>query len=141
MKTCKPELKSQENQELSQDNMVDIPVVTRRRQFTAAYKLRILNEIEASSEPGHCASIARREGLYSSTITKWREWRTRMEQNNTDGTGKRAKSKGPKVNRNQLRKLERENQRLKLKLKKTEGLIELQKKALELLEDLDLNGE
>ena len=39
--------------------------------------------------------------------------------------------------RNRLRKAERENQRLQLKLKRAEGLIDLQKKASELLESLN----
>jgi len=115
---------------------VEIPAIARRRQFTTEYKLRILAEVDECSEPGQCAAIARREGIYSSTISKWKEWRDRMQHQDDQQTGTRPAS-DQNTTRNQLRKLQRENERLKLRLKKTEGLIELQKKAFELLGDLN----
>jgi transposase len=45
-----------------------------RRRFSAEYKLRILREAEACSEPGEVA-LVRREGLYSSHLSKWRQQR------------------------------------------------------------------
>ncbi len=44
----------------------------RRRRFTAEYKLRILTEAEAATRPGEVGALLRREGLYSSHLTKWR---------------------------------------------------------------------
>ncbi|RLE17766.1 MAG: IS3 family transposase, partial [Acidobacteria bacterium] len=44
-----------------------------RRRFSAKYKLRILAEIDACREKGQTGAILRREGLYSSNLTKWRE--------------------------------------------------------------------
>ena len=46
-----------------------------RRRFTAAYKLRILEETDGCSEPGEVGRIVRREGLYSSHLTAWRKAR------------------------------------------------------------------
>ncbi len=46
-----------------------------RRQFTAEYKLRILEETDRCSEPGEVGRIVRREGLYSSHLTAWRRAR------------------------------------------------------------------
>ena len=46
-----------------------------RRRFTAAYKLRIVQEADACSEPGEVGALLRREGLYSSHLTKWRKQR------------------------------------------------------------------
>ena len=46
-----------------------------------------------------------------------------------------------KALRRELAKLERENQQLRLKLKRTEGLVELQKKAFELLEGMNQDDE
>ena len=43
--------------------------------------------------------------------------------------------------RKELKRLERENHRLKLRVKRTEGLVDLQKKALKLLEELDQDEE
>ena len=41
----------------------------RRRRFTAAYKLRILQEADALSKSGQIGTLLRREGLYSSHLT------------------------------------------------------------------------
>jgi hypothetical protein len=45
---------------------------TLRRRFTAAYKLRILKEVDALSDSGQIGALLRREGLYSSHLTTWR---------------------------------------------------------------------
>lgn len=49
-----------------------------KRTWPAQYKLDILNEIDqakAAGEPGAVGEICRREGLYSSLITAWRQQR------------------------------------------------------------------
>lgn len=49
-----------------------------KRTWPARYKLGILNEIDvakASGEPGTVGEICRREGLYSSLISEWRNQR------------------------------------------------------------------
>ncbi len=43
-----------------------------RRMFTAAYKLRIVEEANVASEPGAVGALLRREGLYSSHLVDWR---------------------------------------------------------------------
>lgn len=58
-------------------------------------------------------------------------------QHQDDEQPEKTRSSEAKVSRNEFRKLQRENARLKLRLKKTEGLIDLQKKAFELLGDLN----
>ena len=57
------------------------------------------------------------------------------------GLGPASKGQSQRELRNQLKRLERENRRLTLKLKRTEGLVDLQKKALKLLEELDQGEE
>ncbi len=47
----------------------------RRRQFTAEYKLQIVLEAERCSQPGEIGALLRREGLYSSLLTQWRQAR------------------------------------------------------------------
>ena len=44
----------------------------KRRRFTAACKLRVLEEADACREPGEGAAWWRREGLYSSHLAAWR---------------------------------------------------------------------
>ena len=48
-----------------------------RRQFSAEYKLRLLAEADRCSEPGQIGALLRREGLYSSHLSKWRQQRER----------------------------------------------------------------
>ena len=45
-----------------------------RRTFSAADKLRILDEIDRA-RPGDVGAILRREGLYSSNVGRWRRQR------------------------------------------------------------------
>ena len=47
----------------------------KRRQFTAQYRLRILEEAERCAQPGEVGRLLRREGLYSSHLTAWRKAR------------------------------------------------------------------
>jgi len=55
-------------------NAVVLPRAKRRR-FSAEYKLRILEEADASSGSGQIGALLRREGLYSSHLTTWqRQW-------------------------------------------------------------------
>ena len=46
-----------------------------RRRFPAEYKLRILEEADACTENGQTGALLRREGLYSSNLTHWRQQR------------------------------------------------------------------
>src|SRR2546423_6840228 len=47
----------------------------KRRTFTAEYKLAMIVEYDAASEPGAKGALLRREGLYSSHIVEWRRAR------------------------------------------------------------------
>ena len=53
------------------DNMPDTEVVAKakRRQFTAAEKLRLLREVEACRGSGEIGALLRREGIYSSYLS------------------------------------------------------------------------
>ena len=46
-----------------------------RRRFTAEYKLRIVREWEACTVPGSVGALLRREGLYTSHLSAWRQQR------------------------------------------------------------------
>ncbi len=52
----------------------EVSAKARRRKFGAEYKMRILREAAAcEGKPGELGALLRREGLYSSHLTKWRE--------------------------------------------------------------------
>jgi len=106
-------------------------VITRpvRRRFTAEYKLRILQEADRCA-PGELGALLRREGLYSSNLSKWR-WQRQAGQL----AGLRPKKRGRKVDARaqELARLERERSRLQAQLERAELIIEAQKKLLVLL--------
>lgn len=101
-----------------------------RRRFTAEYKLRILREVERAKAPGDIGAILRREGLYSSHLVTWRRERDRVAK-----AGLAARQRGPKAKTKdpRVQQLERENATLRRRLQRVETMLEIQKKASELL--------
>ncbi len=53
----------------------EVPAQAKRRKFSGEYKRRILEEADKCTEPGEIGALLRREGLYSSNLTKWRRQR------------------------------------------------------------------
>ncbi len=102
----------------------------KHRRFDAEYKKRILDETDACMRAGEIGAILRREGLYSSLLSKWRQQRAR---------GARAalapQRRGPKPDpqADEIARLRRENERLQERLQKAETIIEVQKKVSQLL--------
>ena len=108
--------------------MADPEVVpkAKRRQFSARYKLRTLENAENCAERGQLGALLRREGLYSSHLTTWRRQR---EKGQLEALS--PKRRGPKPEEpleEDLVKLRRENERLKARLERAETIIEVQKK-------------
>lgn len=101
-----------------------------RRQFTASYKLRILQELDHCTEPGQVGALLRREGLYSSHLTKWR--RERQAGQLQALSPKRRGHKGPSPLVQENEQLRRENEQLKRRLEQAETIIEFQKKVADL---------
>ena len=114
-----------------------------RRKFTAKYKIRILEEADASTEPGQIGALLRREGLYSSHLNTWRRQRENglLKAMAPKKRGCRRKEKNPLAD--EVARLENENRQLKEKLRKAETIIEVQKKISDLLtidQDLSPSG-
>lgn len=61
--------------EVSNSAGPEISEKPRRRRFTAEYKLGIVAEADACSDPGEVGALLRREGLYSSHLSTWRRQR------------------------------------------------------------------
>jgi len=104
----------------------------KRRQFSAAYKRRILDEADKGGQ-GAIAGLLRREGLYSSHLNTWRRQR---ESGEIAGLEPRKRGKKP-VPRNPLasevNRLARDNQRLQKRLKQAAIIIDVQKKLCDIL--------
>lgn len=103
----------------------------KRRQFTAEYKLRIVREADACTEPGQIGSLLRREGLYSSYLSTWR--RQREEGQLQALSSKKRGRKGQDPSAEELAQLQRENERLRTRLEQAEIIIDVQKKLSKLL--------
>lgn len=110
----------------------------KRRKHSVEYKLRILAEVEASSLPGQVATILRREGLYSSHLTRWREQRENGLLNGLAPVkpGPKPRERHPLEDR--VKALEKEKRGLERKLKRAEWLLEVSKKGAELMEKMAL---
>jgi len=118
-----------------QDSIPDpeVPEKKPRRRFTAAYKLRILQEIDNCTESGGIGMILRREGLYSSNLANWRRARDRglLSAMSPQKRGRKPKEKNPLTA--EVAKLQKEKQKLEHKLKRAELIIEAQKKISQIL--------
>ncbi len=114
-------------------NEVEVLAKASRRRFSAEYKLKILREAEACTEPGAIGALLRREGLYSSNLTTWRAQRERGELLGLTPKkrGPVPKPKNPLAGR--VAALEREVTRLTARAERAEALVALQKKVAELL--------
>ncbi len=110
----------------------EVAAKAQRRRFAAAYKLRILEEVDACSEPGEVGRILRREGLYSSLLTTWRRARRDGALEGLEKKrGRKPQDRHPLTKK--VEQLERENERLRSKLKKAETIVEGQGKVAGLL--------
>jgi transposase len=106
---------------------------TPHRRFSAKEKLRILKEADACTQPGEIGALVRREGIYSSYLSRWRRAR---DQGELDGLS--AKKRGPKKTADrelakEIAALRRENERLQARLKQAETIIDVQKKLSQIL--------
>ena len=110
----------------------------KRRRFSAEYKLRILREAEACSQPGELGALMRREGLYSSLLSDWRRQR---EAGSLEGLRSKKRGRKARPEKKRIAKLEQENARLRHRLEQAEAIIEVQKKLARMLEDLPPDGE
>ncbi len=103
-----------------------------RRRFTADYKLHILAEADTCKH-GELGALLRREQLYSHQLCAWRR-----EYGEHGVAGLRKSAPGPVASRTpeqrQNEQLRRENSRLQRKLEMANDCLELQKKALSMLD-------
>ncbi|GAA3520957.1 transposase-like protein [Streptosporangium album] len=111
----------------------------KRCTFTAAYKARIIAEYEAA-EHGGKGEICRREGLYDTTVNRWRRQRDEAAQRALAGermvpvTEMAREKAAEKTALARAERLERENARLADKLARTEAALEVMGKLQALLE-------
>lgn len=103
-----------------------------RRRFTVDQKLRILAEYEAAQTPEARGAVLRREGIYTSHITHWRQKRE------SGGSAALDRKRGPKPDPHarEVERLRRENERLLKRNAQLEKIVEVQGKMQALLQEL-----
>ena len=108
-----------------------------RRNFSPEYKLKIIGLADAC-EHGELGPLLRREGLYNGQLKQWRE---EFAAGGIEGLSKTQP--GPKsalsAEQKEIEKLRKQAAKLERELEIANGCLELQKKALAML-DLTNNG-
>ena len=106
-----------------------------RRQFTASEKLRLVKAADvalASGERGALEALLRKEAIYSSQLAAWRQ---QLGTSGEAGLASRKPGRKPKLGATDraLLAVTKQNETLQRKLRVANALIDLQKKAHELL--------
>jgi transposase-like protein len=114
---------------MSLGEVTEVPEKARRRTYTVDYKLRIVKEADACKGTGDIGALLRREGLYSSQLTTWRQARDRGEL----APGAVAKKRGPKATPvdprdKKIADLERQIAKVTTRAERAEAIAEIQKK-------------
>jgi transposase-like protein len=103
----------------------------KRRTFTAAYKLAMIEKYDAATEPGAKGALLRGEGLYDSHISYWRKarnsgalksWPDAVPANGVPVVAHKGRPAG-----------EAENERLRKRLAKAEVKLEQTRAALDIM--------
>lgn len=55
----------------------EVPVAPRKKRYTPAFKLRLIEEADRCHAPGELGALLRREGIYFSTLTDFRKQKAR----------------------------------------------------------------
>ena len=124
--------RAEDNQERSAPDPEVVATPT-RRQFTAEYRVRILEEADRCTRPGEVGRLLRREGLYSSHLSAWRKARR-----NGSLQGLTAKKRGAKPAEHnplspKVRQLEAKVARLEKELAAAHTILDVQGKVAGLL--------
>ena len=109
--------------------VTEVTEKAKRRAFTVEYKRRIVKEAEACKGPGEIGALLRREGLYSSHLTTWRQARDRGELVPGAATKKRGPKAAPVDPRDKkIAELERQIAKVTKRAETAEAIAEIQKK-------------
>jgi len=104
-----------------------------RRRFTAEYKLAIVREADACTAAGEVGALLRREGLYSSHLTQWRQARDAGALEALERPRGRKRADPREAENAELR---RRLERAEAELVKARKVIEVQGNVSALLEEL-----
>ena len=108
----------------------EVVLRAKRRQFTAEYKLRILEEAGQCQEYGQIGALLRREGLYSSHLARWRQLEA---EGQLQALGSQKQGRKSVAEVEESLQLRQENKRLREQLEQAKLVMDVQKKLSQLL--------
>jgi len=111
----------------------EVEAKPKRRRFSAAYRLRILEEADRCQSPGEVGRLLRREGLYSSHLAHWRKARREGSLAALAPRKRGAKPKARNPLEPKVRQLEAKVARLETELEKAHTILDVQEKVAGLL--------
>jgi transposase len=128
MSEFREETASKENSPIS----TEVHVSPKKKRYTTAFKIRLIEEADRCETPGERAALCRREGIYFSTLNDFRKQKARglLDGKSTQTLPKEKTD--PKLVQD-LVASEREVRRLKRELERARALLDLQKKVSELM--------
>jgi transposase-like protein len=107
--------------------------IGKRRRMTAEYKLRILKEVELCKGNGDVAALLRREGLYASYLTIWKQQRDSGALSAlSQKRGRKAQAQGNPL-LSELQELQKRHIALEEKYRQSLLIIDVQKKVSQIL--------
>jgi len=112
------------------DDAVDPAAKPTRRWFSNDFKDRIVDEYDNATDSEARGALLRREGLYTSHISEWRNQRARRNQPANTPSGRRRRS----AEQAELDRLRKKTARLESELARTRLALEITGKAHALLE-------
>ena len=109
----------------------EVSLYPSQKRYPESYKLRILAETDALTAPSAVAALLRREGIYSSTLS---DFRNQRNLGKLLPPGAKAAKTVPRdeTQLRKLAKLERDNRKLVRDLAQARLIIDVQKKVSEL---------
>jgi transposase len=122
------------------DPAIDPQVIPGNSQFgnryPNAFKLQILKQADACTQPGQLGKLLKSAGITHTTLTTFRKQRA---AGTLDGPQQKSKTTTPAAaptpeNTRRILELERQNRHLKRRLEQAEAIIDIQKKVSRLLE-------
>ncbi len=108
----------------------EVVVTASRRRFSQSYKKRVLAEADQCTTDGEVGALLRREGLYSSHLSRWRQAREQGKLAG-DAQAKRGRKADPQAV--EIARLTKANERLKQELEQAQLVVDIQKKVSQLL--------
>ena len=109
--------------------VTEVTEKAKRRAFTVEYKRKIVKEADTCKGSGDIGALLRREGLYSSQLTTWRQARDRGELAPGVATKKRGPKAAPVDPRDKkIAELERQIAKVTTRAERAEAIAEIQKK-------------